>query len=27
VIDALIDCDASDEAGELVLPTVTMRRL
>ncbi|HXH77748.1 DEAD/DEAH box helicase [Nocardioides sp.] len=27
VIDALIDCDASDEAGELVLPTVAMRRL
>ncbi len=27
VIDALIDCDASDEAGELVLPTVTMRQL
>ena len=27
VIDGLIDCDASDEAGELVLPTVAMRRL
>ncbi|MCW2835856.1 MAG: hypothetical protein JWN68_3809 [Nocardioides sp.] len=27
VIEALIDCDASDEAGELVLPTVAMRRL
>jgi Domain of unknown function (DUF3516)/DEAD/DEAH box helicase/Helicase conserved C-terminal domain len=27
VIDALLDCDASDEAGELVLPTVTMHRL
>jgi hypothetical protein len=27
VIEGLIDCDASDEAGELVLPTVAMRRL
>ena len=27
VIEGLIDCDACDEAGELVLPTVTMRRL
>ena len=27
VIDALLDCDASDEAGELVLATVSMRRL
>ena len=27
VIDALVDCDASDEAGELVLATVAMHRL
>ena len=27
VIDAVVDCDASDEAGELVLATVAMRRL
>ncbi len=27
VIDATVDCDASDEAGELVLVTVAMKRL
>ena len=27
VIDGIVDCDASDEAGELVLATVAMRRL
>jgi hypothetical protein len=27
VIDAVVDCDASDESGELVLATVAMRRL
>ncbi len=27
VIDAIVDCDASDEAGTLVLATVSMRRL
>lgn len=27
VIDAVIDCDATDEAGELVLATVAMHRL
>jgi hypothetical protein len=27
VIDAVVDCDASDEAGELVLATVAMHRL
>ncbi len=27
VIDALVDCDATDEAGELVLATVAMHRL
>jgi hypothetical protein len=27
VIEAVVDCDATDEAGELVLATVAMRRL
>ncbi len=27
VIEAVVDCDATDEAGELVLATVSMRRL
>src|SRR5690606_20335537 len=27
VIDAVVDCDASDEAGELVLATTAMHRL
>ena len=27
VIEAVVDCDATDSAGELVLATVAMRRL
>ena len=27
VIEAVVDCDATDEAGELVLATTAMRRL